>query len=120
MGNRLIHFEFNSSDPLASVAFFEQALGWSFSKWGEYDYWLATTGEDEPGINGAVGVARDGAEPHTLNTVQVDDLEAAISACERAGGSCDAEILEIPGVGRWVRVREPGGNQFGMIEPAAS
>ena len=120
MGNRLIHFEFNSSDPLASVAFFESALGWSFTKWGEYDYWLATTGEDEPGINGAVGLAREGTEPHTLNTVEVKDLETAMSDCEKAGGSCSPEILEIPGVGRWVLVREPGGNQFGMMEPATA
>lgn len=118
MGNRPIHFEFNSSDPLASVAFFEKALGWSFAKWAEYDYWLATTGEDGPGINGAVGLAREGTEPHTLNTVEVRNIEAAISACEEAGGSCSGEILEIPGVGRWVRIREPGGTEFGMMEPA--
>lgn len=120
MGNRLIHFEFNSPDPLASVAFFEQALGWSFHKWGDYDYWLATTGEDEPGIDGAVGLASEEDGPHTLNTVQVEDLEAAISDCKQAGGDCSSEILEIPGVGRWVRVREPGGNEFGMIEPAGA
>lgn len=120
MGNRLIHFEFNTSDPLASVAFFENALGWSFTKWGEYDYWLATTGEDEPGINGAVGLTREGVEPHTLNTVQVENLEAAISNCEKAGGSYYPEILEIPGVGRWARVRAPGGVEFGMIEPATA
>ena len=120
MENRLIHFEFNSTDPVASVKFFKKALGWSFNKWGEFDYWLATTGEGEPGINGAVGRAPEGAAPYTMNTVQVDDLEAAISACEQAGGSCTAEIREIPGVGRLTRIREPGGNQFGMIEPAAS
>ena len=120
MENRLIHFEFNSSDPLASVAFFEEALGWAFSKWGEHDYWLATTGENEPGINGAVGRAPEDTAPYTINTVQVENLEAAISACEAAGGVRTAEILEIPGVGRWARIREPGGNEFGIIEPAAA
>lgn len=120
MGNRLIHFEFNSSDPLASVAFFEEALGWTFNRWGEYDYWLATTGEEEPGINGAVGLAPGGTAPYTINTVQVEDLEAAISACERAGGSHISEIMEIPGVGRWSRIREPGGTEFGIIQPAAA
>ena len=119
MGNRLIHFEFNSSDPLGSVAFFEQALGWSFDRWGEHDYWLATTGEGEPGINGAVGRVPEGAAPSTMNTVQVAHLETAIDNCENAGGQRIGEILEIPGVGRWARIREPGGNEFGMIEPAA-
>lgn len=110
MENRLIHFEFYLSDPAASVAFFEQALGWNCDRWGDFDYWLATTGEEAPGINGAVGLAPEGAEPYTMNTVQVADLEAAIDACERAGGTRCADIREIPGVGRWVGIREPGGN----------
>ena len=117
MENRLIHFAFYSSDPAASVAFFEQALGWNFNRWGEFDYWLATTGSEEPGINGAVGLAPEDTGPYTMNTVQVADLEAAIEVCENAGGTRSADIMEIPGVGRWVRIREPGGNEFGMIEP---
>ena len=120
MGVRPIHFEFYSSDPAASVAFFEEALGWSFNRWGEFHYWLATTGEEEPGINGAIGPVREGEEPHTINTVQVADLEGAIAVCENAGGIRTADIMEIPGVGRWVRIREPGGNEFGMIEPATA
>ena len=117
MGNRPIHFEMNSSDPAASVAFFEQALGWRFDRWGDFAYWLATTGEGEPGINGAVGLASEGKGPYTMNTVQVTDLEAAIAACEAAGGTRSADIREIPGIGRWTGIREPGGNEFGMIEP---
>ncbi len=120
MGNRLIHFEFNSSDPAASIEFFAVVFGWSFTRWGEHDYWLATTGEDEPGINGAVGLAGEGAQPHTLNTIEVTNLDDALSACEKAGGSRCSEVREIPGVGRWVRVAAPGGNEFGMMEPAGS
>lgn len=117
MGNRLIHFEFNSSDPAALIAFFEDVFDWSFTRWGGHDYWLATTGEGEPGINGAVGLVPEGVQPHTLNTIEVKNLDDAISACEKAGGSRLGEIREIPGVGRWCRVAAPGGNEFGMMEP---
>ena len=117
MGDRPVHFEFHSSDPAASVAFFEQALGWKFDRWGDFDYWLATTGEDPPGIDGAVEAAPEGVEPYTMNTVQVSDLEASIEACEKAGGTRIGDIREIPGVGRWARIREPGGNHFGMMGP---
>ncbi len=117
MGNRLIHFDFSSSDPLASVAFFEQALGWHFHQWDEAEYWLAHTGEEgEPGINGAVSRTPEGVPPHVLNTVSVPDLEAAMASCEKAGGTCVSEIVHIPEVGRWVGIREPGGNEFGIIE----
>lgn len=120
MDNRPVHFEFLSSDPIASVGFFEEALGWSFNRWGEHDYWLATTGNQEPGINGAVGLVPEGTNPYTMNTVQVTDLEGTIAACENTGGTRISDIMEIPGVGRWVRIREPGGNEFGMIEPPAA
>ena len=118
MEKRPIHFEFYSSDPAATVAFFEEALGWSFNRWGDIEYWLATTGENEPGINGAVGMATEDVGPYTINTVQVSDLEAAIAACEKAGGTRAGDIMEVPNVGRVCRIREPGGNEFGMIEPA--
>ena len=118
MGNRPIHFELYSSDPAASAAFFEQTLGWKFNRWGEADYWLADTGEEPPGINGAVGLAPSGVEPYTMNTVEVADLEAAVEACEKAGGVHSGEIIDIPGVGRHTRIREPGGNLFGLLEPA--
>lgn len=117
MEKRPIHFEFYSSDPAASVAFFEQALGWSFQQWGDFDYWTAATGEEPPGINGAVAAAPEGEAPYTMNTILVPDLEAAIEACEQAGGAQSADIREIPGVGRYTRIKEPGGNLFGLIEP---
>ena len=120
MEKRPIHFEFYSSDPAASVAFFEQAFEWSFDRWDEFPYWLATTGKEAPGINGAVGEPQPETGPYTMVTVQVPELEAAIEACEGAGGVCTADIMEIPGVGRWIRIREPGGNELGMIEPAGS
>ena len=118
MEQRPIHFEFYSSDPAASAAFFEQALGWSFQRWGGFDYWVADTGEEPPGINGAVGLAEEGVEPYTINTGQVPDLESAVEACEQAGGARIGGVREIPGVGRHTRIREPGGNLFGLIEPA--
>lgn len=120
MGARPVHFEFYSTDPAASVAFFEEALGWTFNRWADYDYWLATTGDEPPGIDGAVGgLAPGDTGPYTMNTVQVANLESAIEACERAGGARSSDIQEIPGVGRRVGVREPGGNEFGLFEPIA-
>ncbi len=118
VSNRPTHFEFYSSDAAASVAFFEQALGWKFEQWGDQPYWLATTGDDQPGIDGAVAPAPEGTTPHTLNTLDVEDLDVALAACEAAGGTRSTDIMDIPGIGRWIQMQEPGGNVFGLMENA--
>ena len=116
MPNRPVHFEFHSADPAASVEFFSGAFGWNFQQWDDNPYWLAFTGSDGPGIDGAVAPAPEGRGPHTLNTIAVDNLEEAIAAAERAGGEAVTEVMDITGVGRWIQIREPGGNIFGLMQ----
>lgn len=120
MSNRITHFEFYSQDPTASVEFFEKALGWSFERWGDQPYWLANAGDSPGGINGAISALADPAEaPHTLNTIDVEDFDAAMEACEAARGAKVSDVMEIPGIGRWVQIREPGRNLFGLMETAS-
>lgn len=51
-----------------------------------------------------------------MNTIAVDNLEEAIAAAERAGGEAVTEVMDITGVGRWIQIREPGGNIFGLMQ----
>ncbi len=116
MSVRPTHFEFYSNDPAASVEFLQKAFGWGVEQWGEEEYWLIDTG-DGPGINGAV--TRSGDEgPKTLNTCDVEDLDAAIEAVRLSGGTILTGVMEIEGVGRWAQVEGPGGEVFGLMEPA--
>lgn len=116
MAVRPTHFEFYSNDPESTVELLQKAFGWRAEKWGDQDYWLLDTGEG-PGINGAV--ARSGDEgPMTLITCDVDDLEAAVEAVKISGGSMLTDVMEIEGVGRWTQVEGPGGEVFGLMEPA--
>ncbi len=66
--------------------FFTRAFGWRFQQWDDNPYWLAFTGPDGTGIDGAVAPAPEDRGPHTLNTIAVDDLEEATADAERAGG----------------------------------
>ena len=116
MPNRPVHFEFYSTDPAASVEFFTAAFGWRFQQWDDNPYWLAFTGPDGDGIDGAVAPAPEDRGPHTLNTIAVDSLEEAVAAAERAGGVAVTDVIDITGVGRWIQIREPGGNIFGMMQ----
>lgn len=117
MAVRPTHFEFYSADPEATVEFLAKVFGWRAERWGEQEYWLLDTGEG-PGINGAVARAGDEG-PRTLATCDVEDLDAAIEAIEIGGGRLLTDIMEVEGVGRWVQVEGPGGEEFGLMEPAA-
>lgn len=116
MPNRPVHFEFYSTDPAASVEFFTEAFGWRFQQWDDNPYWLAFTGPDGDGIDGAVAPAPEDRGPHTLNTITVDVLEEAVAAAGRAGGAAVTDVIDITGVGRWIQIREPGGNIFGLMQ----
>ncbi len=115
MAVRPTHFEFYSADPEATVEFLAKVFGWKSERWGAQEYWLVDTG-DGPGINGAVARAGDEG-PRTVNTCDVEDLDAAIEAVRIGGGQLLTEVVELPGVGRWVQVEGPGGEEFGLMEP---
>jgi hypothetical protein len=112
---RPTHFEFYSNDPEASVDFLAKAFGWGVERYGDADYWLIDTGEGH-GINGAVVRSGDDG-PKTLNTCDVEDIDAAVQAVEMSGGTLVSDIVEIEGVGRYAQVQGPGGEEFGLMEP---
>jgi predicted enzyme related to lactoylglutathione lyase len=124
---RPIHFEIHASDPERVLAFYRDLFGWTFKRWGEQPYWLATTG-DGAGIDGAV-VERRGSPPAAgqpvnafVVTVGVDDVEAAATLAEEAGGTVVVPRQPVPGVGWLAYVTDPDGNLLGLMQddPQAS
>jgi uncharacterized protein len=119
--NRPVHFEIHSADPARSLAFFEQLFGWKAQKWGGPDeYWLLTTGEGT-GIDGGLLRSRDG-QPRTVNTVEVQNLDAMVEKAAAAGGQVVVPKMPIPGIGWLAYGTDPVGNLFGMMQhdPAAA
>ncbi len=115
---RPVHFEYQSPDPAASREFFAEALGWTFSQWGDFPYWLATTGpEDRPGINGALMPSPD-QEARTVITVDVTDISEALERVSAAGGEMVVPIQDIPEVGQVAYCRDPQGIIFGVYQGA--
>jgi uncharacterized protein len=101
MGSRVVHFEIPASDPERSVKFFEDAFGWKFERWGDNEYWMATTGDKKSmGINGAIMKRLDARQP-VVNTLMVDDVDKALKLVEKAGGKIFKERMPIPSMG-WV------------------
>lgn len=98
--NRFTHFELATDDFEKTAAFYSQVFGWQVYKWeGPVDYWIVDTGDaSTPGINGGLMPASD-AFKGTVNTIEVDDIDAAIAKVKANGGEMIMDKDVIPGVG---------------------
>ena len=114
--NRIVHFELPVSNPEASIAFYSAVFGWKFHKWeGPMDYWLISTGEGEPGINGGLMRRHDPAQPIAC-TADVENIEATCAAIEAAGGQIVVPKMPVPGVGWLAYFKDPDGLITGIMQ----
>jgi predicted enzyme related to lactoylglutathione lyase len=90
-------------------------FGFTIQKYdGPTEYWLVNTGDPkQPGINGGLVINKD-AQPRTVNTVAVDDLDVSIKRVEQGGGKIVVPKTAIPGVGWLAYFSDPEGNILGM------
>ena len=114
---RPVHFELPAADPERAARFYTDVFGWTIEKWdGPAEYWLVTTGEEgEPGINGGI-MRPQGPEATTVNTVDVQDLDATVERATAAGATVVAPRMPIPGMGWLAYLTDTEGNTFGMME----
>jgi predicted enzyme related to lactoylglutathione lyase len=120
--SRVIHFEIHAGDPDRAVKFYETLFGWTFQKWeGPMDYWLVTTGPDsQPGINGGL-LRRQGeidgqAVIAYVCTVDVENIDAAITRAQSLGSQIVVPKMPVPGVGWLVYCKDTEGNILGMMQ----
>lgn len=113
---RIVHFEFSSPDPAKEIEFFKALFDWKVDQWGENDYWLVTTGKDEPGIDGAIMPQAMPDQPRVVDTVGVDDIDAMIEKAKAAGATLALEKQEIPNYGWSAYLISPTGIVFGLFQ----
>lgn len=124
---RVVHFEIHGSDLERQIAFYSGLFGWSFTRWGQQDYYLIRTGpDDSPGINGGL-ILRRGSSPaagQAVNafvcTVEVEGLDGLLEKALMLGGTLALPRMAIPGVGWLAYVQDPDGNLLGLTEPDPS
>jgi predicted enzyme related to lactoylglutathione lyase len=113
--NRFTHFELAAGDLEKTAAFYRDVFGWKIEKWdGPMEYWLVTTGDRAgPGING--GLMQSGGEfTGTINTIEVDDLDAALAQVVAHGGEIAMPKDAIPGVGYQAYFKDNSGILVGL------
>lgn len=118
---RVVHFEIPADSPERAAKFYQEVFGWQFQKWeGPMEYWMVTTGpEGRPGINGGL-LRRNQPGQGTVNTVDVESVDAAVASVEKHGGKVALPKAAIPGVGYLAYGIDPEGNVFGMMQADAN
>ena len=113
--NRFTHFELASDDLEKTAAFYRAVFGWQIQKWeGPVDYWLVDTGDaNTPGINGGL-MKTNGDFKGTINTVEVEDIDAAIAKVLANGGVIALPKQPIPGVGYQAYFTDTSGIMVGL------
>jgi predicted enzyme related to lactoylglutathione lyase len=119
--SRVVHFEIHADDPERAMAFYTGLFGWKFIKFGDMDYWLVITGdEDTPGINGGL-LPRHGPREGKgffafVCTVDVKDLDGCLKNLEKAGGQVTLARHSIPKIGWFAYAKDTEGNVFGLLQ----
>jgi predicted enzyme related to lactoylglutathione lyase len=117
---RIVHFEIAADSPERAARFYSGVFGWKIQKWeGPVNYWLVTTGEGEPGINGALKERPDPAVS-TVNTIEVPSLDEFLAKIKEYGGKVAMSKKAIPGIGYHAYCQDTEGNIFGVMEEDSS
>lgn len=124
--NPVIHFEMPYREVKRLSKFYSNVFGWKMQhlpKMGSYV--LATTSPvDKKGmhkkkgaINGGFFPKGDyGNAPHLV--IAVDSLDKHIQMVKKAGGKISGKPMDIPGVGKFVMIKDTEDNTVGMLQPS--
>jgi predicted enzyme related to lactoylglutathione lyase len=108
---RIVFIELPARDLATAKRFYAKLFGWDLTDFGP-SYACTMTGDVDLGLQGDMGEASSAALP----VVAVDDLEAAQTAVERAGGMISKLIFAFPG-GRRFHFIDPNGLELAIMQP---
>jgi uncharacterized protein len=103
---RINFIELPAQNLGAAKSFYADAFGWSLADYGP-SYSCTVTGDVDLGLQGD----SHAAPSHPLPVIAVDDLETALAAVQKAGGTITVPIFGFPG-GRRFHFRDPNGNEL--------
>ena len=110
MTSRISFVELPASNLASSRSFYADAFGLAFTDFGP-SYACTLTGDVDLGLQADASEATSAP----LAVIAVDDLEAALEAVGKAGGTITKPIFAFPG-GRRFHFRDPGGNELAALK----
>lgn len=122
-----IWYELMTGDPDAAIAFYRDVVGWNAADFpdpsgslGGQRYTILSVGDR--GVAGVMKITGEmeagGARPAWIGVVGVADVDRTAAAIAAAGGAVHKGPEDIPTVGRFAVVADPGGAIFELLAPA--
>ncbi|HVT00738.1 MAG TPA: VOC family protein [Patescibacteria group bacterium] len=128
--NPVVHFEMPYKDAKRVSEFYKSAFGWGMEPTNEEmgNYVIALTSDtDENGMVKTPGTINGGfydethvpkPEDKTVHVViNVDDIEQAKKDILAAGGTIKNDVMDIPGIGKYISILDTEGNAVGVLQP---
>jgi predicted enzyme related to lactoylglutathione lyase len=114
-------YELMTSDQDGAEAFYRAVVGWKLADAGQPGMRYTILSAGERGMGGIMalpeGAAAGGLRPGWLGYVGVPDTDAAANRIAQAGGAIVRGPDDIPNVGRFAVVADPGGALFQLLTP---
>ena len=119
-----IWYELLTTDQDAAIAFYKAVVGWEvddqhMAELGDMRYSILSAGDRQVGglMQLTDDMCKQGARPAWIGYVFVPDTDAAAKAIVAAGGAIHMGPEDIPNVGRFAMVADPGGAAFYVMTP---
>ncbi len=123
--NSIVHFEIPVNNRKRAETFYSQAFGWMINNMPEMDYSMAgTTASNEQGVPKEPGAINGGlptrGKPieHTVVTIHVDDIDAALKKVEQLGDKTMQKKMPVGDMGFTAYFKDTEGNVVGLWAPA--
>jgi len=118
MPGRFMWYELMTTDAKAAGAFYRSVVGWKTQDMG--DAYTTFHAGDANGMAGMMTLSAEvqasGARPVWVGYVGVDDVDDYAQRLTKAGGSVHQPPADIPGIGRFCVVADPGGAAFVLFK----
>lgn len=124
----VVHFEIPVENRDRAAEFYTRAFGWQASKMGQEmgNYVVVTTTEVDPktfrpvtpgAINGGLYTKQpDHPAQYPSVVIAVEDITRSMENVKSAGGEVMGEPDDIPGVGRYVSIKDSEGNRVALLQ----
>ncbi len=113
--------ELMSADPARVAPFYERLMGWS-ARAGSVTDQPYTVFHDATGeVAGLMGIPQVEGRPvcgaRWLAYLRVPEVDETVARAIALGGQVEAPPMDIPGIGRFAVLQDPGGATFAVYAP---
>lgn len=121
---RWVWCELLTSQPGPAEDFYREVVGWDVEDWSDapadqpYHMWMTGHGP----IGGVMELPEEaraqGAPPHWLAYVSVENVDDTISRANEMGATVVMPAMDVPNVGRLAILNDPQGAMFAVFKPS--